>query len=432
MTSVRIAGGRVIDPSQNLDAVADLWISNGRIAGIGGDFSRRADRVVHAKGMLVVPGLVDMHIHLHDPGFEADETIASGTRAALEGGVTSVACMPDTEPAIDNQASAEFIGLQAKRADTINVWPVGAVTKGREGKELAEMGGLVQGGAVAFSDSDLPIANAEIMRRALEYAQMFNRPVLSHPEVPELTAGGLMNEGVVSMTLGLPGMPSAAEEIMVDRDLHLAQWTGGRLHIQNISCAGSVESVRRAKRAGVAVTCEVCPHHLALTDEELRRFDSNFKANPPLRTASDVAALIEGLRDETIDAIASGHTPRAPEQKMRELDAAPFGIIGVETLLAISVRTLIMPGHLTWPQLVARMATNPARVLGLDLGTLQVGRPADVTIIDPDAEWTVDPATFASKSRNCPFAGWKVRGRAHTVLVAGEVRFSCDKPTNER
>jgi dihydroorotase len=429
MSVIRITGGRVIDPSQDLDRTGDVWIADGTMASLEPGYPDRPDVTIDARGMLVVPGLIDMHVHLHDPGFEADETIATGTRAALESGFTGLACMPDTEPAIDNQTSAEFVTLQAHRARNANVWPVGAVTKGREGQELAEMGGLVEGGAVAFSDSDRPIRNAAIMRRALEYAQMFHKPVLSHPEVPELTAGGLMNEGFVSMTLGIAGLPVAAEEIMVDRDLRLARWTGGRLHLQNLSCAGSVESIRRAKKAEVAVTAEVCPHHLTLTDEELRKFDSNFKVNPPLRTAADVAALIEGLKDDTIDVIASGHTPRAPEQKMRELDAAPFGVIGIETLLPVAIRALIDPGHLTWPQLIRKLATNPARILGLDRGTLRVGRPADVCVIDPETPWTINPAAFRSKSRNCPFAGWKVRGRAHVVIVDGEVRFQRPAPT---
>lgn len=423
MGSLRIAGGRVLDPSQDLDRVTDLWIDGGRIACIGPDAPFAADETIAAGGLLVVPGLIDMHVHLRDPGGETDETMASGTLAALESGFTSVACMPDTEPAVDNQASAEFVTLLANRANHVKVWPVGAVTKNRAGEELAEMGGLVEGGAVAFTDSDRPIANADIMRRALQYAQMFDKPVLAQPLVPELVRNGLMNEGFVSMTLGMPGIPSAAEEIMVDRDLHLAQFTGGRLHLQNLSCQGSVASIRRAKLAGLAVTAEACPHHFTLTEEELKSFDANFKVLPPLRTAEDVHALVAGLVDGTIDVIASGHSPWAPEKKLRELDDAAFGVIGIESLLPVAIKTLIEPGLITWPALIRKLATNPARILGIDRGTLQVGRVADVTLIDPGEAWTIDPARFRSKSRNCPFAGWKVKGRAKIVLVAGKPKF---------
>lgn len=428
MKVLRVAGGRVIDPSQELDRVCDLWIADGRVVAIGDPpvnphSPLEVVETFDAKGLIVAPGLVDMHVHLREPGDEAAETIASGARAALESGVTSVACMPDTEPAIDNQASAEFVALQAGRAASANVWPVGAVTKARAGEELAEMGGLVEGGAVAFTDSGRPIANADIMRRALEYSQMFDRPVLSHPEAPELTRGGLINEGLVSARLGLPGMPAAAEEIMVDRDLRLARWTGGRLHLQNLSCAGSVESVRRAKWAGVRVTCEVCPHHLLLTEDAMTSFDSNLKVNPPLRTAADVEALIAGLADGTIDAIASGHAPVPHEQKLRELDIAPFGCVGVETLLPLAIKAVVDVAKLSWVELVRKLATNPARVLGIERGTLQIGRVADVTLIDPSEEWVIDPRRFVSRSRNTPFAGWKVRGRARAVILAGKVRF---------
>ncbi|MFO0946289.1 MAG: dihydroorotase [Planctomycetota bacterium] len=423
MGTIRIRGGRVIDPSQEIDLVTDLWVRDGKIDSIGPQTPFDPEQTIDAAGLLVVPGLIDMHVHLRDPGGEADETMATGTRAALESGFTSVACMPDTEPAVDNQAAAEFITLLSNRANHVKVFPVGAVTKDRAGEELAEMGGLVEAGAVAFTDSPRPISNADIMRRALQYAQMFDRPVLSHPEVPELTREGLMNEGFISMKLGMAGMPAAAEEIMVDRDIRLAQATGGRVHLQNLSTQGSVAALRRAKHSGIPITAEVCPHHFTLTEDELRTFDSNYKVNPPLRTSDDVQAMIAGLVDGTIDVIASGHSPWATEKKLRELDTAPFGLIGIETLLPVAVRTLVEPGHLTWPELIRKMTANPARILGIDRGTLQSGRVADVTIIDPDDTWTVDPSRFRSKSRNCPFAGWIVRGRAKYVLVGGKLRF---------
>src|SRR5205823_697754 len=394
--------------------------------GIGPRPDLQANSVLEAGGKIVCPGLIDMHVHLREPGREEDETIATGTASALAGGVTSVACMPNTEPALDSQAAAEFVYLQAARAGNANVFPVGAITKGRQGVELAEIGGLVEGGAVAFTDDGSPVVSAEIMRRALEYTRMFDKPCLVHAEDLELTRGGVMNEGVESMRLGLRGMPAAAEEVMIHRDIELAELTGGRLHILHVSTAGGVDLIRRGKARGIQVTGEACPHHFTLTDQCLRTFDSNFKMAPPLRTEADVQAIIEGLKDGTLDVIATDHAPHAPEKKARELDQAPNGIIGLETLLPICVGALIEPGHLTWPRLIEKLTINPARVLGIDRGTLKPGAVADVTIIDPKAEWTIDPNLFRSKSRNCPFAGWKVRGRAHAVLLNGEVKYAAN------
>jgi dihydroorotase len=423
MSTLRIANGRVIDPSQQLDQIADLWVRDDRILGVGPQPEVVADRVLDAANRIVCPGLIDMHVHLREPGREEDETIATGTAAALAGGVTSVACMPNTEPALDSQAAAEFVYLQAARAGRANVFPVGAITKGRQGAELAEMGGLVEGGAVAFTDDGSPVVSAEIMRRALEYCRMFDKAVLSHCEDLELTRGGVMNEGFESMRLGLRGMPAAAEEVMVHRDIALAELTGGRLHVLHVSTAGSVDLIRRARNHGVRVSGEACPHHFTLTDKCLRTFDSNYKMAPPLRTEADVQAIIEGLKDGTLEVIATDHAPHAPEKKMRELDQAPNGIIGLETLLPICIKALIEPGHLTWPQLIEKLTINPARVLGIERGTLKSGAIADVTIVDPAVEWTIDPNQFRSKSRNCPFAGWQVRGWADTVLVSGAIKF---------
>ncbi len=423
MHTLRITNGRVIDPAQGIDQVADVWVRGEQVLGIGPQPDAHADQVLDAAGKIVCPGLIDMHVHLREPGRVEDETIATGTAAALAGGVTSVACMPNTEPAIDNQASAEFVYLQAERAGNANVFPVGAVTKGLQGKELAEMGGLVDGGAVAFSDASNPVASAEIMRRALEYCRMFDRAVLSHCEDQDLARGGIMNEGFESTRLGLRGIPAAAEEIMVYRDIALAELTGGRLHIQHVSTAGSVDLIRRARQRGIRVSGEACPHYLTLTDRCLRTFDSNCKVSPPLRSEADVQALIAGLRDGTLEVIASDHAPHAPEKKMRELDQAPSGVIGLETLLPICVLALIEPGHLTWPQLLEKLTVNPARVLGIERGDLKPGAVADVTILDPAAEWSIDPNRFRSKSRNCPFGGQKVRGRVQTVLVGGKVKY---------
>jgi dihydroorotase len=424
MITKRIANGRIIDPASGMDQVGDLWVRADRIVGLGPQPQLQADQTLDATGKLVCPGLIDMHVHLREPGREEDETIATGTAAALAGGVTSVACMPNTEPALDSQAAAEFVHLQAERAGHANVFPIGAITKGRQGAELAEIGGLVEGGAVGFTDDGSPVVSAEIMRRALEYCRMFDKAVLSHCEDLDLTRGGVMNEGFESMRLGLRGMPAAAEEIMVYRDITLTELTGGRLHILHVSTAGSVDLIRRAKERGVRVSGEACPHHFTLTDECLRTFNSNYKMAPPLRTAADVQAILAGLVDGTLEVIATDHAPHAPEKKMRELDQAPNGIIGLETLLPVCVVALIEPGHLTWPQLIAKLTINPARVLGIDRGTLKPGSIADVTVIDPAAEWTVDPNEFESKSRNCPFAGWKVRGRAEVVLVGGSIKFS--------
>ncbi|HEX8202172.1 MAG TPA: dihydroorotase, partial [Isosphaeraceae bacterium] len=424
MQTIHLSGGRVIDPSQGIDRVTDLWLSRGRVAALGAEGYEGTEVLIDATGLIVCPGLIDAHVHLREPGNEEDETIATGAMAALAGGCTSIACMPNTRPALDSQGAAEFVVLQAQRARKANVYPVGAVSKGRLGQELAELGQLVVGGAVAFTDDGAPVASASLMRRALEYAKMFDKVIMQHCQVPELTEGGVMNEGFESARLGLAGMPAAAEDIMVARDIRLAEITGGRLHIQHISTARSVELVREGKRRGVRVTAEACPHHFTLTDERLRTFDSNYKMNPPLRTWSDVEAVIEGLRDGTIEVLATDHAPHAPEKKMRELDQAPFGIIGLETLIPVTVKGLIEPGHLGWPEVIRMLTVAPAALLGLAKGTLRPGADADVTLIDPDVRWTIDPARFHSKSRNTPFGGWEVRGRAHTVIVAGEVRHT--------
>jgi len=425
MPSLLIRNGRVIDPSQNIDLITDLWLADRVVVGLGEAHARRADRVIDATGMIVTPGLIDMHVHLREPGREEDETIETGTASAIAGGVTSVACMPNTEPALDSQAAAEFITLQAKRAGNCNVFPIGAVTKGREGKELAELGGLVEGGAVAFTDDGAPVASAEIMRRALEYCKMLrgHPTIVVHAEILELTQGGVMNEGVVSMQLGLRGMPGIAEDIMIFRDMVLAELTGGKVHILHVSTAGGVDLIRQGIAKGIAISGEACPHHFILTDQEMRRFDSNYKMAPPLRTQKDVDAIIAGLKDHSLAVLATDHAPHAPEKKERELDQAPNGIIGLETFLPLCVTYLIEKGHLTWPEMLAKMTVNPAKVLGIDRGTLQPGKPADVTIIDPKRKWTVDANRFKSKSRNCPFQGWELTGKAVATIVDGNVKM---------
>jgi dihydroorotase len=425
MSSLLIRGGRVIDASRGLDRTGDVLIRDGRIAELGdGIGANSTDTVFDAIGCIVCPGLIDTHVGIRDPGFEEDETTATATAAALAGGFTTIAALPDTSPVVDNASAAEYVVLQAKRAGNCRVHPLGAVTRNHGGEELADLGQLARSGTVAFTDAKSPIASAEIMRRALEYARMFDRPIFSHPQDPTLTAGGVMHEGYYSTLLGLRGMPAAAEDIHVGRDIALAELTGGRIHLMSISTKGAVERVRRAKQRGIAVTCDVTPHHLALTDADMQSYDSRFKVRPPLRTPDHVAALITGLVDGTIDAISADHQPWASEKKDRELDLVPFGVIGLETLLPLCIKTLIAPGHLDWPQLIAKLTNSPARILKLkDAGTLSVGALADVTVIDPCARWTIEPTQFRSKSRNTPFAGWAVEGRVRATVIGGEVRY---------
>jgi dihydroorotase len=432
MATLLIRGGRVIDPSQGIDRTDDVLIRDGRIVAVGRSGTQpvgRVDETIDAAGLVVAPGLVDMHVHLREPGREEDETIETGTRAALAGGFTSVACIPNTEPPIDTQAAVEFIHQKAARADTCNVFVVACASKNREGKELAEIGQLVEAGAVAFSDDGAPVYDAELMRRIFEYCRMFDKPFLAHEEVLELTAGGVMHEGLVSLVLGLKGMPAVGEEVMIGRDIALAEATAGRLHVMHVSTAGGVALIRAAKARGTQVTAEACPHHFTLTDESLRGFDSNFKMSPPLRTAADVEAIIEGLVDGTIDCIATDHAPHALEKKMLEFDRAPFGILGLETAVGLAVTRLVEPGRIGWPRLVQAMSTLPAEILGINRGTLRPGAVADVTLIDPGMTWRVDARAFASKSVNTPFHGWTLQGRAVATIVAGRVKFRLRDPT---
>ena len=422
---ILIKGGRVIDPGR-VNGPADVLIENGKIVAVGQKLDPPAGKadpsttIIDARGKLVLPGLVDLHVHLREPGFEYKDTIQTGTAAAVAGGFTSVCCMPNTSPVNDNQSITEFILEQARLAGNAHVFPVGAITKGSEGKELAEIGELRHAGCVAISDDGQPVMNSLIMRRAMEYALAFDLPVIDHCEDLHLSEGGCMNEGLVSTQLGLPGIPSAAEDVMVARNLALAELTTARLHLAHLSTAGSVRMVRAAKSRGIRVTAEVCPHHFSLTEEAVRGFNTHAKINPPLRTWQDVQAIKEGLRDGTIDVIATDHAPHAVQDKQQQFAAAPNGIVGLETALPLTL-ALVEEGILSLEAAVAKLTIEPARAFGLSKGSLAPGADADVVMVDPEAQWEVDPARFRSKSRNTPFAGWKVKGRVITTIVAGRV-----------
>jgi dihydroorotase len=418
-----ITNGRVICPAQGLDRVTSLLIEDGRIAAY--DAAPRGDeQIVDATNQIVAPGLIDLHTQLREPGCEEDETIATGTAAALAGGYTTIACLPETDPPIDTAANVEFVRQKAARAGNCNVLVVGCVSKNREGKELAELGSLSEAGAVAFSDGLCSIQSSELLRRALEYSLMFNKPILHHPESAELSRGGVMHEGKTSLVLGLAGMPAEAEDVMTSRDIRLTESTGGRLHLLNISSAASIELVRRTKLRAIHLTAGVCAINFTLTDETLRSFDSHYKLNPPLRSRDHVEACIGGLKFGTIDVISSGHAPRASEKKMQELDLAPFGMSALETTLPLVITQLIEPGHLEWSAALAKLTINPASILGIDKGTLRIGADADVTIIDPACRWRVDPSRFVSKSKNTPLGGFSMLGRATRVIVGGELKYS--------
>lgn len=419
---LHIAGGRVIDPCQAIDRVMNIAIEDGRIAGYD-EQPQAGDEVLDAQGCLVTPGWIDMHVHLREPGQSEDETIETGTAAALAGGFTSIACCPNTDPPLDSPAAVDFVHQKAARADNCRVFVIACVSKAREGKELAEIGQLVAAGAVAFTDDGSPVSDSELMRRAFEYCRMFDKPVLNHAEVPELTRGAIMHEGDVSLVLGLPGSPEAAETVMVSRDIALAEATGGHLHVMHVSTAGSVESIRRAKARGVHVTAELTPHHFSLTDESLRTFDSNFKMNPPLRSQQHVDACIAGLADDTIDAIATDHAPHAKEKKLQELDRAPFGIIGLETAASLVTMRLIDDAGLPWPQVIAKLTQRPAEILRLNKGSLRIGADADLTVLDPELSWVVVPDELKTKASNTPFAGRELKGRVVATIVGGKVKY---------
>lgn len=426
VAALLLRGGRLVDPSQGLDEIGDLLLVDGKVEGIGrlGEVRRDGDvETVDCAGQVVAPGFVDVHCHLREPGREEVETIATGARAAAAGGFTAVCAMPNTDPVTDNQAAVGFIIRQAQRAGGARVYPIGAISIGQQGKTLAEFGEMVGAGAVAVSDDGKPVVSAQLMRTALEYARTFGIPVADHCEEPTLAANGAMNEGIMSARLGLKGIPAEAEEIMAIRDILLARLTGGHIHLCHMSTKGSVELIRWGKERGINVTAEVCPHHLSLTEEAVEGYDTNAKMNPPLRTAADVAALQEAVKDGTIDVIATDHAPHHYDEKEREFADAPNGIVGLETALAVNLTWLVHRGVIDLSTLVERMACAPARLFKLRGGTLRRGTAADLTVFDPDATWTVDPARFLSKGRNSPYAGHTLRGLVALTVVGGRVIY---------
>ena len=421
---ILLRGGRVIDPSRGSDGIADILLEGGRIEAVGLNIGNPDEALeINCAGKVVAPGLIDVHVHLREPGQEDLETVATGAMAAVAGGFTGICAMPNTDPVCDNQGVVGFVIAQAQRAAKARVYPIGAVSVGQKGLQLAEFGELVGAGAVAVSDDGKPVASSHLMRMALEYAQTFGIPVADHCEDPTLAAGGSMHEGIISTRLGLKGIPAAAEEIMVARDILLAELTGGHVHLCHMSTRGSVVLIRRAKDMGLKVTAEACPHHFALTHESCLGYNTNAKMNPPLREDLDREAIRQGLKDGTIDVIATDHAPHHYDAKEREFDDAPNGIIGLETAFGLAMAELVNTGLLSLPDLLLRMSTTPARTFNLPGGTLATGAPADVVVLDPAVQWVVKPEAFYSKSRNTPFAGRTLTGRADLTIVRGQVAF---------
>ena len=421
MSDLLIQNGRVIDPGSGRDEICDVAIAKGRIAKVG-RVRAKAKRTTNASGRIVCPGLTDLHVHCREPGHEEEETIATVAAAAVAGGFTTICAMPNTHPPVDDETAVNYVLQRAAEAGQARVLPVGCLTKGREGKELAEMGLMAEAGAVAFTDDGDGLAGTAAMQRALQYTGMLGVPLMQHCQDPDLMTG-VMNSGAVAVRLGLGGIAVSGEQIMLRRDLELLERTNAAYHVMHVSSAGSVELIRRAKAAGLAVTAEAAPHHLLLTDAACMSYDPNYKVNPPLRTAADVEAVRTGVADGSIDCLATDHAPHSKEEKELEFGLAPFGMVSLECALGLYIKALIETRLLDWPRLIARMATGPAKVIGCDGGTLAIGVPADVTIIDPGKRWTVNTGRFVSKVRNCPYHGWQLKGRAIATIVAGQDRF---------
>jgi dihydroorotase len=428
MGELLIKNGRVIDPANGIDKECDVLIVDGDIAEVG-KIKKTAETIIDAAGKLVVPGLIDIHVHFREPGDEEEETIASGSAAAVAAGFTSVVCMPNTKPPIENETDVEYVHRKARQTRKTHVYTMGAITKGLEGVELAEMGFMAEAGAVGFTDDGNGVQNPAVMLRALKYAAMFNVVIAQHCQDNNFAGNGVMNSGYYSTILGLPGADPLAEEAMLWRDIQLVKKIRPgrvRYHAQHISTANSVELIRAAKKDSLPITCEVTPHHLLLTEENCAEYDTNYKVNPPLRTARDIEVLKEAIAEGLVDALATDHAPHLKSEKELEFLTAPFGIASLECALALYVKALVEPGVLDWPKLIELMTVRPAKIIGVDKGTLGKGRQGDVTIIDPDAEYEIDVNKFRSKSRNCPYNGWAVKSRVEKTIVGGEIRFSVD------
>ncbi len=421
---ILLKGGRVIDPANGTDTIADILIKGGKIAQAGREIKAAGAKQVDCKGRIVLPGLIDVHTHFRQPGREDEETFVTGSRAALKGGFTSVLCMANTNPVIDNKGLVEYVYAEADKAGLINIYTAAAVTKGLEGKELTEIGQIAAAGAKALSDDGKPVMNAEMLRRAMEYAKMFGLPVISHCEDANLSKNGVMNEGALSTRLGLKGIPRASETVMVIRDIEIAQLTGAKLHIAHVSAKESVEALRQAKKRKVKVTCETCPHYFTLTEEAVLGYNTGAKVNPPLRTKEDVEAVKKGLSDGTIDVISTDHAPHSAEEKDVEFDFASAGMIGLEFAASLVNSELVKGGVLGWKEVAQKMSMNPAALLGLEgKGSLSEGSDADVTVFDPGAEWTVEAARIESRSKNTPLIGKKLSGLAVITIVGGKIRY---------
>ncbi len=418
-----IKNGRVIDPANGIDKKCDVLIVDEKIADVG-EIERKVETVIDATGKIVTPGLIDIHVHFREPGDEEEETIASGSAAAVAAGFTSVVCMPNTNPTVDNETDVEYIHRKGRKARKTHVYTMGAITKQMQGVELAEMGFMAEAGAVGFTDDGNGVQDPAVMLRALKYAAMFDVVIAQHCQDNSFAGAGVMNAGYYSTILGLPGISTLAEEAMLWRDIQLVKKTNVRYHAQHISTAGSVELIRAARKESLPVTCEVTPHHLLLTDQCCAEYDTNYKVNPPLRSAKDIDALKQAIADGLVDALATDHAPHLQSEKELEFLAAPFGIAGLECALGLYVKALLEPGILDWPGLISLMTERPAKIIGVDKGTLGKGRQADVTIIDPDAEYKIDINKFRSKSKNCPYHGWMVTGKVEKTIVGGEIRFS--------
>jgi dihydroorotase len=419
---ILIKNGHVIDPANGINQKCDVLIADGNIARVG-TVSESAAKIIDASGKYVTPGLIDIHVHFREPGDEEEETIASGSAAAVAGGFTSVVCMPNTDPPVQDATSVEYVHRMGRQARKTHVYVMGAITKDRKGVELAEMGLMNRAGAVGFTDDGEGLQDAAVMLRALKYAAMFDTVIAQHCQDNSLAKGGVMNSGYSSTILGLPGLDGLAEEMMLWRDIQLVKKTKVRYHCQHISTAGSAELIRSAKEQGLPVSCEVTPHHLLFTDDACQNYDTNYKVNPPLRTAADVAAIKQAVKEGLVDALVSDHAPHLQSEKELEFLTAPFGIASIECALGLYIKALIEPGIIGWPQLIQMMTAGPAKIIGIDKGTLSVGKQGDVTIFDPAAQYTVDPNNFRSKSRNRPYNGWKLKGKVEYTIVGGEIRF---------